>query len=198
MPKPKITNKSSRKPSLSKSLKLNQSQLAVAFRHIRPSWKHYLDYVEMAVKEGDKELAKFFQAYCGLTRREQVSILPEQICELSGVKTEILFAGVCGQLWKQSKMECNIITAVHMPKVVEKTMKRAATNQGIKDREMVHKHSGFLPTPKQVSGPSIFVGNNPAAVEQGGKVITLPSMEDEVLGLEDATIINLLPSPEMV
>lgn len=196
---PKVTRqKSAKGPSLSKALKLNQSQLAVAFRHIRPTWKHYLDYVEFAAKEGDKELAKFIQAYYGLTRREQVSILPEQICELSGVKTEVLFAGVCGQLWKQSRMECNIITAVHMPKVVEKTMKRAATNQGIKDREMVHKHSGFLPTPKPAPGPNIFVGNQPTAIEQGGKVISLPSMEDEVLGLEDATVINLLPAPERV
>jgi hypothetical protein len=167
----------------------------VAFRHIKPTWKHYLDYVESAAREGDKEMTKFLSAYYGLTRREQSVIMPEQVCELAGVKSEVLFGAVCTQLWSAAKMEANLITAVNFPRVIERTAKSALSKGGVKDREMFHRATGFIKTP---NGPSVVVNNNPQTAIVNGKPemrLSLPSMEEEALQMEEAITIPLLSAP---
>jgi hypothetical protein len=180
--------------NLTRKLKLQPSQLAVAFRHIKPTWKHYLDYVERAAKEGDKEMTRFMGAYYGLTRREQATIMPEQVCELSGVKTEVLFGAVAAQLWCSAKMEANLITAINFPRVIERTAKNALQKGGVKDREMFHRATGFIKTP---NGPSVVVNNNPqtAIVNGQTKALSLPSMEEEALMMEEAITLPALPAP---
>jgi len=130
-PKPTVHRRSSK---MTAKLKLQPSQLAVAFRHLQPGWKHYLDYVDSAAREGDKDMARFLNAYHSLTRHEQNAIMPEQLCELAGIQTEVLFGAVCAQLWRNSRMEANLITAVNFPKVIERTAKTALTKAGVKDR----------------------------------------------------------------
>lgn len=208
MPKPKrftspsttrSTTSATSSSNLTRKLKLQPSQLAVAFRHIRPTWKHYLDYVESAAREGDKEMEKVLSTYHGLTRREQATVMPEQLCELAGVKTEVLFGAVCTQLWSASKMEANLITAVNFPRVIERTAKSALTKGGIRDREMFHKATGFIKTP---TGPSISITNSPQTLITGGsgsptpnRPLSLPSAEEEALAMEEAITLPALPAP---
>lgn len=174
-----------------------------AFRHIKPSWRHYLDHVETAAKDGDGEMQKYMSAFYGLTRREQTTVTPEQLCELASVKTEVLFAAVCGQLWRNANIEANMITAINHPRVVEKTAKSALGKDGFKDREMFNKATGFLPTPK--GGPSVVIPihNNPQTAIINGqpteKAHSLPSMEEEAMQMDRAINIPLLDAaPEPI
>ena len=172
---------------MTKRLKMQPTQMAVAFRHIKPSWRHYIDYVEQAAREKDKEMALVYQAFCGLSARERESIMPEQLCELAGVKPSVLFASVCGMLWQNGHQEANLITAIAYPKVMERTAKNAITKAGENDRRMFHTATGFLKTP---NGPSITINNTgpQTAVLAPGTdrpLMALPSMEAEVLSFED-------------
>lgn len=167
----------------------------MAFRHIKPSWKHYLEYVKLAAQDGDTDMLKVMGSYGGLTRHEQNTIMPEQLCGLSGVPVEALFGAVCTQLWRSSRMEANIITAAAYPRVIERTAKNAAAKGGIRDREMFHKHTGFLPSP---SGPAVTINNNPQTAIVNGTQIApgLPSMEEEALNLESINV-PLIAAPEL-
>ncbi len=183
---------------LTDKLHLQPSPLSVAFRHIRPSWRHYIDYAKTAAKEGDPDMQKVVATLGGLSLREQATIMPEQLCELAGIQTEVLFGSVCTQLWRSSRMEANVITAINYPKVIERTAKSALTKTGVKDREMFHRATGFIKTP---NGPSVVVNNNPQTAimngDSGGQMrrVILPSMEEEALELEDSISLPALPAP---
>lgn len=168
-------------------MKLPPSPLAVAFRHIKPGWRRYLDFVELAARAGHLEMQRVMDAYASLPKREQAKVLPEQLCDMAGVKPETLFGAVCEQLWAQSRMECNVLAAIHMPRIMETTMKQAATPKGTKDREMVHKHTGFVPTPKPAPGASIFI--NAASGPHKPAVLTSP--EVDFLEAEKVRVLEL-------
>lgn len=202
MPKASLTNTAtvkvprSRKPlnssKMLKAMKVQKSRLAVAFRHIKPSWRNYIDYVEQAVRNGDKELGPFMAAWAGITNRERSTITPEQLCDLSHVSEAVLFGAVCSQLWSNGHQEANIITAIAYPKVIERTAKNAVTSKGGHDREMFHKATGFLKTP---NGPSITINNSPqtALISGSAPIRALPSMEDSILAFEDVQAITIEP-----
>jgi len=179
---------------LTKSLHLKDSQMAVAFRHLKPSWRHYIDYCETAAKNGDPDADKLLRAYYKLTRREQVNHMPEQLCDLAGVKPEELFGIVATELWRTARMEANLIVAAAYPKVIERTAKLAETKNGFKDRELFHKATGFLPQPK---GPSINIDASHKQLTVAPTPSKLPSMEDDALAMEHATAIPLIESPHV-
>lgn len=178
--KPKKATPVAAKP---KRPKLPPSPMSVAFRHIHPHWRYYMIYVEMAAKEGDEDMRKLLSSFMGLPPREQNSIMPESLCELAGIKPSVLFSAVCGKLWELGQAEANLITAVNYPVVIAKTAQLAGQKNGVKDREMFHRASGFLKSP---AGPSIVF--NPQTLITSG-----PGQTQTLL---EAPAIPRLPSPE--
>lgn len=179
--------------TLTKKLKLPPTSLALCFRHIKPSWKHYIDYVALcAVEDKDQQMAKVINTYNALLPRERATVTPELLCELSKVSHKELFAAVCGKLFERSQQESALITAANLPRVVERTMQQAATKGGVRDREMVHKHSGFLPTPK--GQPPVVINQRTAIMSAGEtKIMTqLPSPEQDAMLVDDAVSLPLL------
>jgi hypothetical protein len=71
-------------------------------------------------------------------------------------------------------------------------MDSAASKAGVKDREMVHRHTGFIPTPKpNPSAPPIFINAAPGLPVPGEPdpkrlCVALPTMEEEALQAETA------------
>lgn len=169
--------------------KVSPSFLSVCFRHLKPNWKSYILYADLAAKEGDKEMQRVMQAYNGLSRREQNQIIPEALCDLAGVKPRDLFAAVQTQLFDIGAQEAAVIVAVNQPRIVEKSAQLARTKAGFREREMLLKTTGFLPTPKS-QAPSVIINNNPQALSIGGQraPAALPSMEDEMIQLEAAPL----------
>lgn len=197
MPKPKVATKSVRRSAslprksaapVRKStakIKLPPSAMAVAFRHLKPTWRSYVDLVEAAAREGDKEMAKVYRTWVDLPPREKQTISPEMLCDLCSVKPSVLIGAVTAQLWAQNSQEASMITAIYHPRVIERTAKQALNGKnGFGDRELFHKATGFLPTPK---GGGITIDASQKTLVAGGnsKVpASLPSMETEMMNLE--------------
>lgn len=184
-----------KKPASRKRLPtLPPSPMAVDFRHLKPTWRAYIDYVSMAARDGDKDMARYLASFAQLSSKEQLTHTPETLCDLSGVKPADLFGSVCGQVWASSQREASMLIAINHPRIIEKTAKFAQTAKGVKDREMFHKGTGFLPTPK---GAQISINNSPQMLQAtgGGSPLALPSMEDDMMEIEDAEFEDkLLPS----
>lgn len=75
-----------------------------------------------------------------------------------------------------------IIAAVAHPKVVEKTVEMALTDEGIEDRTTLHKHTGFLPMPK---GSQTIIHNVANASASAPTVIAAPPPERTIKTLVD-------------
>lgn len=88
-------------------------------------------------------------------------LLPiEAFCAASGVSPlrviEVLVAAVV----RQGAQASTIIAAVSHPRVVQKTVEMALTDDGTEDRATLHKAVNFLPTPK---GNTTIINNTPMA-----------------------------------
>lgn len=186
---PKPAKKKSKKKS--NLPKLPPSPMAVDFRHLKPTWRSYLDYVALAARDGDKDMAKYLVSYNQLSQREQLVHTPETLCDLSGVKPSDLFGSVCGQVWASSQREASMLIAINHPRIIEKTAKFAQQAKGVKDREMFHKGTGFLPTPK---GAQISINNSPQMLQASGvgNPAALPSMEEDMMEIEEADLLPML------
>lgn len=149
-------------------------------------------------------MAKYLASYAQLSQKEQGTHTPETLCDLSGVKPADLFGSVCGQVWASSQREASMLIAINHPRIIEKTAKFALSPKGVKDREMFHKGTGFLPTPK---GAHISINNSSQMLNAGGSgnssPMALPSMEDDMMEIEDAefedkqALIGAPPTPEV-
>jgi hypothetical protein len=75
----------------------------------------------------------------------------------------------------ESEKVVALLTWVRQPEVVEKTIQMALKPSGVKDRQMLHKATGFLPMPKNTS----TVINNRAHSDARAttKVAVLPPVE---------------------
>lgn len=82
-----------------------------------------------------------------------------------------------------SKQFSTVLAAVSHPKVTEKTIEVALTDEGQKDREVLHRHAGFI-EPMQVGRPvSVNVHNTATASAQSA--VLAPPPESTVRRLAD-------------
>lgn len=132
-------------------------------------------------------MEKYVATYSTLSKKEIASHTPEQVCDLAGIKPADLFGSVCRKLWEVSSNEASMITAIHHPIIIEKTAKFAAQKGNVRDREMFHKATGFLPSPK-----GITINNSPQTLIAGGGGVrpALPSVKDD---LEELDGLSFLP-----
>jgi hypothetical protein len=139
----------------------HRTPLTVAFRHIKPSWRNYIDYARLAAQEGDDDMIAFIKTFEALTRKEQRTLPPEQICELAHVKPSELFGAIAEQLWGTGLGESQILAAIEHPQVMGAVAKRAKRKDGRGDSELFLRATGSLPDRK---GASIIVNNTPVAL----------------------------------
>jgi hypothetical protein len=76
-------------------------------------------------------------------------VLPyEAVCAASGVSTSRFMECLATQIIASGATRSAITAAIHHPEVVEATIGYALTQDGISDRNTLHKAVGFLPMPK--------------------------------------------------
>lgn len=78
-----------------------------------------------------------------------------------------------------------IIAAVTHPKVVEKTVEMALTDEGVEDRTILHKATGFLPSPKGSQTTIHVAANANAAAHHQTAVVSAPPPEHTIKTLND-------------
>ena len=134
------------------------SFLALGFRHLKPSWRVYIEYVRQAAREGDEEMRKFVDAYDSIKPKYKVqSMAPEEICDLCAVKGEDLFAAVARMTWRLGDISYSGILAQGHTRTLEKILHYGTTGaENFNDRRLVMQLAGKLPD-KQGRAPMFGV-----------------------------------------
>jgi len=118
-------------------LKMPDTPISIAFRLIEPTWRNYIFYVGCSVN----------------------SIMPEQLCDLSGVMSADLISAVSREVWLHKHPESVITSSMLHPKMVQATAFYGQTLADCdRDRELFFRITGSLPDKK---GTSIVINNAP-------------------------------------
>jgi hypothetical protein len=141
----------------------SRSQISVVFQFIKPSWRSYVQYVDLAARRGNQAMAHFRDVYESLTPREQACLWPEQLCDLAQIEPGELVGAVCRTAWEHSTAESSMITSFILPATLLATAKLAKLPENFRDREMILRYAGLLPDKK---GTSINIVNNPMAAQE--------------------------------
>jgi hypothetical protein len=100
-------------------------------------------------KESDPRVALFLEGWDAHDPSERPDMRMVDIrCGQVGLAHVDLLKIVADVACRIAMYQAQIMTAVSHPLVVEKTIERALTNEGIADRTTLHKATGFLPMPK--------------------------------------------------
>lgn len=163
----------------------NRSTLALAFRHINQGWRHYMEYVDFAARNGDAGMQRYRDCYISLRTLDRYNHWPEQLCELAGVTPGELIGAVCRALWESKAAESSMISAIAQPLVLAQTARLAQGDaENFHDRELFFRLTGSLPDKK---GTSINIINNPTAqasvklMDSEISGIRLKTMDEEVI-----------------
>ena len=171
-------------PRVPKLALATHSLLSVTFRHIKPSWRGYILYVDMAARKGDEAMRRFREAYESLPPKERAGAWPEQICDMANVEPGELYGAVCRQLWDSKAAESSMMCSIEHPEVLGATIKFAKRPGFYHDRELFLRSTGSLPDRK---GASINIYNQAAA----GAAAALPEAAQAKLRTFDDEIIDM-------
>ena len=179
--------------------------LVIAFRHIRPTWRNYIEYVDLAARNGDRDMDRYRKVWLGLTAKDRIAASPEQICEMAQVKPAELVGAVCQAIWDAKSAEGSMVSAIAHPQILAKTAKNAEKPMNYKDRELFFRVTGSLPDKKGTSviinnqGPQTLVAGGPGLPVARGNGDELKDMDQEVIefGRETAQM-RMLPAGSAV
>jgi hypothetical protein len=132
----------------------------------------------------DPRVARFLDACDALDASEQQAKgTADAVCGRIGLAPAELLRIVADVTCRIAMYRAQIIAAVSHPLVVEKTVERALTDDGIADRMALHKAMGFLPTPKG-SQTIISIMQN-AQAPAAAQSISAPRPEQTIRRLSD-------------
>jgi hypothetical protein len=103
------------------AMDVKHTPLSHAFRHIEPTWRNYTYFAGVAANLGDEDMKKFMESYNALPKMEQRTVMPDKVCELSGIAPGKLIAAVSQQVWEHKLPESAITASMNHPKMVQAT-----------------------------------------------------------------------------
>jgi hypothetical protein len=164
----------------------SRSPLSVAFRHIKPDWRRYIQYVDLAARKGDIAMARFRDCYESLDRFDKVNVWPEQLCVMANITPGELVGTVCRHIWESKAAESSMVSSIAHPELLLDTIKFARSEENYRDRELFFRLTGSLPDRK---GASINIFNAAAGqvnetlpeIRQGPS--RLRTFDDEVIDM---------------
>jgi hypothetical protein len=100
-------------------------------------------------KESDPMVTQFLEAWDALSTCEhQARGAADALCERLGFAPLELLRTAADTAYRFSMYQAQMIAALSHPSIVEKSIERALTDEGVADRLMLHKAAEFFPTPK--------------------------------------------------
>lgn len=137
----------------------------------------FMEFARLAIHI-EPGLAPVVESYEGLTHWKRAAVSIDELCMYHGIDP-IHFIGVVGEAaYKYANNSAILIAALQFPDVIARSVKEALTPEGFKDRELLAKHAGFIPTPH---GQSINIQANAAARADSSNLPEregLPSFEE--------------------
>lgn len=102
-----------------------------------------------ALRGDDSEEAQdFIEKWDSVSDSDRAQLSVEEIALAADITSRRLLETVTGALLQQAQDITKLIVATSQPRIVEKTVEMALTDKGFGDRELFHKATRFLPTPK--------------------------------------------------
>jgi hypothetical protein len=141
------------------------------------SWPNYLEATT------DVECQRVRQVYYGLPRVHRSGLPIEAFCVAAGVSPLHVLEALTATVMRLGVQASSIIASVNHPRVVQKSIDVALTDDGVRDREMLHKHANFLPTPAGAR-TNIVVTQN-ASATAAAQAATAPPPEQTIRRLAD-------------
>lgn len=123
------------------------SQLRMASARLRKRNLPASPYYYLKCSEAP-EARKIVDLYYSLPKNQRDLIPIEGYCLAAGISTQLILELVTRTCATVSRQTSALIAAASHPAVVDKTVEMALTDDGIEDRQTLHKAVGFLPTPK--------------------------------------------------
>lgn len=164
----------------------NRSPLSVQFRHLQPSWRAYIQWVDLAARNGDTAMQRVRDCYQALPAKEKLTVWPEQLAEMAGITPAELYGAVCRTTWEAKAAESSMISAIAHPEMLLKTIQFAKKEENGLDRERYFRMTGSLPDRK---GSSINI-----YAQATGQIaeVPLPSVAGKArLKTFDAEVIDM-------
>lgn len=158
------------------------------------AWPHYL------ASDDHPDAKKVLLAYHSLPHYCRHLLSIEAFCVAAKVSPLSILGILVGTIVRKGASGRTIIAMVNQPRVVQKSVEMALTDEGIADRELLAKATGFLPSPKGAQ-TIINVDNKSSATAQAASVAapppeqtvrTLVDMFNEARGLPPASA-RILP-----
>ena len=147
---------------------------------ILKSWPHYLASCDSP--DAKKVMDKFRAVSYWTHTRYQLPI--EAYCVAANVSPSAVFELLVAACVRFGAQASTIIAAVNHPRVVEKSVEMALTDEGIEDRMLLGKATGFLPAPKG-SRTIVNVEANSSATANPQVLVAAPPPENTIRRLVD-------------
>lgn len=149
-------------------------------RHLPDGKRTFIEYARL-VGDTDERFKQMLEKWDSTSRGEQLLIPLEELARTYNITPGELLGKVTQVAYEHNTDISNYMAAVMQPDVVKKTIDMALTEEGFKDRELLHKHSGFTPTPQQGSNILIQSKLSQTNADKSGDGMSLPTMEEDVV-----------------
>jgi hypothetical protein len=163
--------------------------LAVKAIQVVGSKRRFIEYARLS---DDKDVRTLVKTWDGVSPSDRQVLSISDLCAATGLRFSKLLGEVTAQAFEHNSDVSRLIAAVNQPRVVQASI-RSATRlgpDGVKDRQMLLAHSGFLPVPKSAS--TIF--HLQQQINNAGEELTrLPSFSEDVILFSAADRLKLLP-----
>jgi hypothetical protein len=158
------------------------------------SKERFLEYARLS---HDREIATLVERWDGLSSSDRRALSIPDLCTATGVPFSKLLGEVTAQAFEHNSDVSRLIAAVNQPRVVGAAVRSAIRvgTAGVRDRQMLLAHSGFLPVPKSAS--TIFhlqqqINNTREA--DGEETTALPSFSADIIAINAAQRGKLFPT----
>jgi hypothetical protein len=132
----------------------------------------------------DPDARKVLEKYYSIPEVYRRRLDIESFCVAAEVPPLRILELIVGTIVRLNHHLSEAIASVASPAVVNKTVEMALTPEGTKDREMLHKATGFLPTPR--GGPSVRVQVSQSQSQAAqASVVAAPSPVDVITRMVD-------------
>jgi hypothetical protein len=151
------------------------------------------DYLETSTDEMARKLIA--QRYKLKTKTERAAVPFEAFCIAAELDTKRVLGMIVAEVYSQSQQAAELMAASAQPDVVQATIDRAVEPGGTKEREMLHKHSRFVPVPQTSITFAKEVGKIVGGDDNSQTLAVLPPIETTVRQLSDRFNERMLGAP---
>ena len=142
------------------------------------------DYLSMSSEETARKLVAMKDR---LSTKAQVNSVPfEAFCVAAGVETKKALALITAEVYSATEQSALLMASAAHPDIVKATIAAAKHPTGGRERDMLLKHSGFVPVPK-TSVVHVHGGRNQIGEQQNTQNVlaVLPPIESVVRSMSD-------------